>query len=109
MSLPAEVTAAEAHLALCQGGAFLLDVRGSDEFREAHASGAVNIPLALLGSRLADVPADRPVYVICLSGMRSASAAQWLRGQGRTNVVNVKGGTAAWHRAGLPMATGAAG
>lgn len=109
MSLPAEVTVAEAHRALSQGGSWLLDVRGSDEYREAHAAGAVNIPLALLGSRMKDVPTDRTVYVICLSGMRSANAAQLLRRQGRTNVINVRGGTAAWHRAGLPMATGAAG
>ncbi len=50
---------------------FLLDVRDADEFEENHASGAVNIPLNELRSRLGEIPQGRQVDVCCLSGQRA--------------------------------------
>jgi len=45
---------------------------------------------------------QRPVYIYCLSGGRSQSAAQWMRGQGFTQVVEMAGGMRAWKAANLP-------
>lgn len=71
------VTGAEAR-ALVASGATLLDVRSREEYDARHIEGAVVIPVDELGSRLAEVPRDRPVVVYCQSGNRSARAARLL-------------------------------
>jgi rhodanese-related sulfurtransferase len=42
------------------------------------------------------VPKDRPVVFICRSGSRSEAVANWVQGQGWTNVLNLSGGTIGW-------------
>jgi glyoxylase-like metal-dependent hydrolase (beta-lactamase superfamily II)/rhodanese-related sulfurtransferase len=78
----------------------VLDVREPEEFANGHVPGAVNLPQADLATRLDDVPRDRPIFVICQGGFRSLRAAQFLSQVGITDVVSVKGGTAAWRKAG---------
>jgi glyoxylase-like metal-dependent hydrolase (beta-lactamase superfamily II)/rhodanese-related sulfurtransferase len=87
----------------------LLDVREPEEFAHGHVPGAVNLPQADLATRLAEVPRDRPVYLICQGGFRSLRAAQFLWQRGFVDVVSVKGGTEAWRVAGKPLAQGDAG
>ena len=82
--------------------AFLLDVRGFDEFAAGHAEGAVCIPLPDLERRAGDLPTDRPVLVMCQSGGRSAIAAERLRALGMDNITDIQGGFNAWRQAGLP-------
>lgn len=86
-------------------GITLIDVREDHEYVAGHAPTAVSLPLSVLTERVAEVPRDETVYIICESGGRSAQACQWLEGQGY-DVVNVLGGTSAWRAAGLPIATG---
>ena len=83
--------------------AFLLDVRGFDEFAAGHADGAACIPLPDLERRAGDLPTDRPVLVMCQSGGRSALAAERLRALGMDNITDVAGGFSAWRQAGLPI------
>jgi 3-mercaptopyruvate sulfurtransferase SseA len=54
---------------------------------------------------LAELPRDRPVYVVCKAGYRSLRAAQFLIQAGFTNVVSVKGGTDAWQATAEPLPT----
>jgi rhodanese-related sulfurtransferase len=82
--------------------AFLLDVREDDEWAAGHAPSAVHLRLGELGTRAAELPRDREVYVICRSGARSAYAAQALAGAGWTTV-NVADGMTGWAVAGRPM------
>jgi rhodanese-related sulfurtransferase len=89
---------------LAQGNAFVLDVREAREHREGHVPGAQNVPLSVLPARMAEVPVDRPVYVICQSGGRSAQATDLLRAVG-VDAVNVLGGTSAWMDSGRPVET----
>ncbi len=86
-------------------GAYVLDVRTPDEYRAAHVPRAVPLPLAELESRVGEVPDDRPVYVICHSGGRSAVATGLLRAIG-IDATNVAGGTAGWVEAGHQVAVG---
>ncbi len=86
------------------GDGWLLDVREPDEWTAGHAPGATHIPLGELGSRTAEIPADRAVYVICRSGHRSAHATSALTSAG-WNAVNVAGGMRQWAAQGRPMAT----
>ena len=97
-----DVNVHEAYRAV-EGGALLLDVRTGAEYRAGHAPSAVWISLASLPARMAEVPADRAVCVICHSGGRSAVAAQALMAAGLADVANVRGGMAAWIAAGLPV------
>jgi rhodanese-related sulfurtransferase len=82
------------------GRAFLLDVREPAEFAQGRLPGAVNVPQADLATRLAEVPRDRPVLVVCQAGARSRRAAQFLAERGYDRVRSVAGGTAAWQAAG---------
>jgi rhodanese-related sulfurtransferase len=83
-------------------GAWLLDVRERDEWVAGHAPGARHIPLGELGARVAEIPQDQDIYVICRSGIRSGRAAQALAGAGWT-AINVAGGMQDWAVAGRPM------
>src|SRR6516164_5893321 len=47
------------------GAATILDVRPEDEFHQGHLPGALNIPLAQLERRLAELPPDREVVAYC--------------------------------------------
>jgi hydroxyacylglutathione hydrolase len=70
--------------------AAVLDVRGGPEFAASHVAGATQIAYTRLGARLDEVPAGKPLYVHCGSGLRAAFATAYLAGQGR-EVVYVNG------------------
>ena len=80
----------------------IVDVRQPVETRAGSVPGAVLIPLTEFGRRLGELPRDRPILTICLSGHRSPVAARQLR-QAGYDVTDVAGGTMAWEKAGLPL------
>lgn len=84
----------------------LLDVRSPAELdgELSHIAGAQSIPLDELRERVAEVPTDRPVVVVCQSGRRSAMATSILEKAGVTQVANLAGGMLAWRELGLPTA-----
>ncbi len=84
----------------------VVDVRDTHEFARVRAEGAVLLPLGTFVHRFRELPADRPLLLICASGQRSASAAAFLLANGYPDVANVAGGTFAWLAAGLPVRTG---
>ncbi|MDB5078071.1 MAG: Beta-lactamase protein, partial [Chloroflexi bacterium] len=84
----------------------VLDVREPQEYAHGHIPGAVSLPQAELASRLAEVPADRPVFVVCQAGSRSRRAAQFLQQVGFTDISSVAGGTGAWRELGKPLSLG---
>lgn len=84
----------------------LLDVREMNEFVQVRAPGAMLVPTSAFVARLGELPADRPLLVICHLGNRSAVVTGYLARLGRTDVANVAGGMDAWARAGLPVLHG---
>ena len=77
----------------------LIDVREPYEWNAGHIDRATHIPLAQVPQRLAEIPKDRDVVMICRSGGRSAHAQQHLLGQhGYTRVKNLVGGMQRWAR-----------
>ncbi|MEZ5142795.1 MAG: rhodanese-like domain-containing protein [Acidimicrobiales bacterium] len=86
-------------------GAFVLDVRQPEEYTGGHVPGAVLVPLAEVPDRVAELPTDAPVLIICRTGARSHRAAQYLRPLG-IDAINVRGGTMAWMQAGHGVVTG---
>ena len=58
--------------------AVLLDVREPDEFRDVRVPGSLFVPMSQLGARLADIPKDRPLLVLCAAGSRSQQVTGFL-------------------------------
>jgi hydroxyacylglutathione hydrolase len=85
-----------------EGDVAVLDVRQPGEWAAGHIEGATFITGAELPERLDEVPADRPVAVVCGSGFRSTVMASMLRASGRRDVSNMSGGMSAWRRSGFP-------
>ena len=83
-----------------------IDVRTSAEFKSIHAEGSVNLPMQKLDLDEITFAKENEIHVICQSGGRSIKVCQKLETAGFTNVVNVEGGTSAWHEAGLPVVEG---
>ncbi len=74
-------------------GQYLLDVRDPEELEEfGKLNHAVNIPLAQLRDRLAELPRDRPIVTYCQKGQRGYLAACALHGRGFEQVANLRGG-----------------
>jgi rhodanese-related sulfurtransferase len=76
--------------------AYLLDVREPDEWDAGHAPGAHHLPMMEIPARMAEVPADTDVVVVCRSGARSGRVVSYLIGNGWDNVRNLDGGMQAW-------------
>jgi rhodanese-related sulfurtransferase len=96
--LRSTVSAARA-VELVAAGTALLDVRERTEWRSGHAPQALHVALADLDSAPRRLKQDKPVLVVCASGMRSRVAAKRLRGLG-FDAASVSGGMAAWQAAG---------
>lgn len=85
---------------------FFLDVREPSEYAEAHIAGSKLVPLGQLSSQIGGLPKDRPIVAVCHSGNRSSVAMSLLKRAGFTNVLNLRGGMAAWTRSGMPTKRG---
>jgi rhodanese-related sulfurtransferase len=73
----------------------IIDVREQMEWDYYHLEEAELIPMNTIPARIADIPADRDVYVICAHGVRSQMVCGYLEQNGRDNIINVQGGMAA--------------
>ena len=81
-------------------GAYLLDVREPDEWAAGHAPGALHVPMMEIPARMAEVPTDVEVVVVCRSGGRSGQVVSYLMGNGWDNVRNLDGGMQVWAASG---------
>jgi hydroxyacylglutathione hydrolase len=83
----------------------VLDTRGQDEWDSGHIKDAIHIYVGHLEQRLAEVPRDKPVAVICNVGHRAGLGASILLRAGYPKVYNVLGSVKAWVAAGFPVIT----
>ncbi|HEY0159396.1 MAG TPA: molybdopterin-synthase adenylyltransferase MoeB [Thermoanaerobaculia bacterium] len=94
-----DITPAEVQEKLSSGAdVVLIDVREPNEWTAGHIGQAQHIPLAQVPQRLADIPKDRDVVMICRSGGRSGRAQEYLLQNGYTRVKNMVGGMQRWAR-----------
>jgi rhodanese-related sulfurtransferase len=85
----------------------VLDIREPAEFAQARITGAVNVPRGVLESAcdwgydetLPELAAarERPVVVVCRSGLRSVLAADVMQQMGFADVVSLKTGVRGWN------------
>ena len=73
-------------------GAVLLDVRRKDEYVAGHIPGSINLPLQEIDD-IERVVSDKetPVFVYCLSGIRSGQAVSALKKHGYSRAENIGG------------------
>ena len=85
----------------------ILDVRTPGEFGEGHIQNALNIDWngSSFDVQVSKFDKNKTVFVYCLSGGRSGSAASQLRSNGFKNVLELDGGMMAWRSAALPETT----
>jgi hydroxyacylglutathione hydrolase len=82
----------------------VLDVRGREEFAEAHIPGSLHIPYGELVDRLGELPGETQIAAVCSGGKRSGLAVSILQREGIKNVVHVgDGGVGTWRREGNPV------
>ncbi|WP_300664667.1 rhodanese-like domain-containing protein [Fluviicola sp.] len=89
-----------------QGGIQLLDVRTFGEYGQGHISGAFQADwnnINQFSERIASLDKEKPVYIYCLAGSRSAAAQKWLIKEGFKTVINLEGGINAWNLEDLPV------
>ena len=77
----------------------LVDVRTPDEYALGTIPGAINIPLDNLRERLADIPENKPVYLLCGVGLRGYLASNILKSKGYPDVRNLIGGLKTYNAA----------
>ena len=87
-----------------QDDCVLIDVREPAEYAQGHLPGAINLPRGVLEFQIhALAVADRELVLYCLTGGRSALAADSLQALGFTRVRSLAGGLTAWRNAGHPL------
>lgn len=90
-------------------GALLVDVRTAPEYARGHIAGSISLPMVGEGfdPRGLEIYGHRdrtvPVYVISLTGQRSAEAAEQFAAAGFTSVTHVEGGVKGWVDLGHPL------
>lgn len=83
----------------------VLDIRDKKDFDAGHIVDSVNIPVAKLSSRLAELEKYKssPIIVVCKMGQHSGDACKTLASAGFSDVVRLRGGMAEWRGQNLPL------
>lgn len=99
------VTTQQATNLINRQDAKVIDVRDSDEFRQGHIAGSLNIPLSQFAERVAELDRfkDKPVILVCKMGTSAALAGRQLRARGFATVLRVQGGIQGWRAENLPV------
>ena len=87
--------------------AILVDVRTPGEYAGGHIENSLNIDWngSNFEHAITQVDKNKPVFVYCLSGGRSGSAASFMRKNGFKEVYELEGGMLAWRSNKLPETT----
>jgi len=104
----AGITPTEAVQLMNREKAVVVDVCSPEEFANGHVTGAKNVPLGELESKLSAVAKNKsvPVVMVCASGVRSNRAVAMAKKLGYEKVHSLTGGMGAWRSANLPVQKG---
>jgi rhodanese-related sulfurtransferase len=105
--IPTSVSTEEAR-ELKQHGAQIIDVRTPAEFESVHIPGSYNVPLDLLAEHREELTrsVDKPVVLVCGSGIRASQADSSLRQAGLESITVLDGGINAWEQRGGEVVRG---
>jgi rhodanese-related sulfurtransferase len=90
-----------------KGEVILLDVRPEEEYRAAHISGAVSVPLKELNKRLSKLPRGKEIVAYCRGPycVLAVEAVRLLMAKG-FHAMRLEDGVPEWRAQGLPVAVG---
>ncbi len=99
------ITVADMEEALKADDVQVIDVRTKREFASGHIAAAKNIVYQgdNWDSQVASLDKDKPVYVYCAKGGRSAKCAMILQEAGFTKIFDLDGGVTKWVNEGKPV------
>ncbi len=80
----------------------VFDVREPWETESCGFEDSLKIPMEEIPARVAELPRDGVLVVMCHHGPRSLRVASWLRGQGFARAASLAGGIDAWAAAQAP-------
>ena len=85
--------------------ALLLDVRTPEEYNSGFIADAINVDYNgdNFEAAIAEFDKSKTIFIYCLSGGRSNSAANKMRKMGFEKVFELDGGIMKWNAAGLPL------
>ncbi|SDL28177.1 thiosulfate sulfurtransferase [Modicisalibacter muralis] len=74
----------------------LVDIRDPVSYAQGHIPGSRHLDNATVGDLFDEAPRERALVVVCYHGHSSQQAADWLAGQGFTQVYSLDGGFSDW-------------
>lgn len=73
----------------------VIDVREQQEWDYYHLQSSILLPMNTIPYSLGTISDDKPLYIVCAHGVRSAAVCNYLEEQGYSSLHNVTGGMAA--------------
>ncbi|MDV2858799.1 MULTISPECIES: rhodanese-like domain-containing protein [Oceanimonas] len=102
------IPAQEAVMLINKQNAAVVDIRTAEEFRKGHIAGAINVPNSQLKANnlnLIEKYKDKPLVLVCESGMTTSGAGRLLSKAGFSQVHTLRGGMTDWRTQNLPVTT----
>lgn len=95
---PIELSVTDAHqlAGSSNGDVIIIDVREPHELAICRVEIAVHIPMRQIPERVAELPRNKHLLIMCHHGGRSRRVTDYLRAQGFDAVSNIDGGINAW-------------
>lgn len=100
------VAAQQAVLLINKQDAVVVDIRPAEEFRKGHIAGAINLPNTQLKANnlnLIEKYQEKPLVLVCETGMSTSGAGRVLSKSGFKQVYALRGGMADWRSQNLPV------
>ena len=99
------ITPENALIELQQGKAIMIDVREEKEFKPEFIplNDVFYYPMSGIVEQMQNIPADKPIIVICKAGVRSSKVVNLLNRNGFPASANLDGGIMMWKALGLPV------
>lgn len=99
------VTPSEAVSLINRSDAVVVDIRSKKEWADGHITDALNVPMADLDKRIAELNKhkEKPIIVVCNLGQTAGAATKKLKAAGFAQVTRLKGGMTEWRGQNLPV------
>ncbi|WP_020681118.1 rhodanese-like domain-containing protein [Marinobacterium rhizophilum] len=99
------VTPTQAVTLINKQDAVVIDIRAKKEWATGHITDAINLPIADLDTRMAELNKykSRPIIVVCNLGQTASSATKKLTAAGFEHVTRLSGGMTEWKGQNLPV------
>ena len=91
-----ELSPAEADALIQTEAAYVIDIRDSSSFSEAHISGAIQLDKTSIEPFLENTEKESALVIYCYHGISSRGAAEYLSQNGFKEVYSMTGGFDAW-------------